>query len=172
LIELVEDEHGGRRCRSWPAPAWSASGRPGRPCQRGRSPPAGVGQAQGRVRQGVQPLGLDGIAAGLAATEAAGVDPGQGVLDLVDQVLGVADQRQVALALEGEAAGVGELLVEADLAGGVGQAGLGRLLQVGALAVQLGQLGLQPPAVGLQVPLGDRASGARGVAGPARPRVR
>jgi len=85
-------------------------------------PLAGVGQAQGRVRQGVQPLGLDGTAAVLAAPEPAGVDPGQGVLDLVDQVPGVADQRQVALALEGEAAGVGELLVEADLAGGVGQA--------------------------------------------------
>jgi hypothetical protein len=78
------------------------------------------------------------------------------VLDLVDQVLGVADQRQVALAGEGEAAGVGELLVEADLAGGVGQAGPGRLLQVGPLAAQLVQLGLQPPAVGLEVPLGDR----------------
>jgi hypothetical protein len=132
---------------------------------------AGVGQAHGRVRQGVQPLGLDGVAAGLAAPEAAGVDPGQGVLDLVDQVPGVADQRQVAFALEGEAAGVGELLVEADLAGGVGQAGLGRLLQVGALALELGQLGLQPPAVGLEVPLGDQRAvpaGSRGQPGPGR----
>src|SRR5919108_592593 len=49
----------------------------------------------------------------------------------------------------------GVLLVEADLAGRLGHARAGRLLEVAALAGQLGQLPLQPLAVGLQVALGD-----------------
>src|SRR5919198_3707442 len=53
---------------------------------------AGVAQAQRGVGQRVQPLGLDLLAADLAAPVAAVVHAGQRALDLLDEVAQVADQ--------------------------------------------------------------------------------
>src|SRR4051812_23651765 len=73
-----------------------------------------------RVGQRLQSGLLDGLPAPVAETVRALVDLAHGLVDLVEEVPEVVDQREVLLALEGRAARVGVLLVEAHLAGHIG----------------------------------------------------
>src|SRR3990170_8124916 len=71
--------------------------------------------AEVHVRQGLHTGLLDGLAAPGADPVRAVVHPGQGPPDLAQEVPYVVLDRQVALPLERERAGVGVLVVEGDL---------------------------------------------------------
>src|SRR5581483_1349293 len=89
----------------------------------GSLPRAGLGlsvlDAEVDVGQGLQPRFLDRSAAPRAHAVGVVVHPRQGPVDLPQEVPHVVLDREVALALEREGAGVGVLVVEGHLAGEV-----------------------------------------------------
>src|SRR5204862_3475924 len=85
---------------------------------------------------------LDGLPAPVAQSVRAVLHLGQGLVDRIDQVSEVVDQRQVPLPLEGGRACVRVFLVEGHLAGQLRLVGAERgLLELEILALEVGTLG-------------------------------
>src|SRR5207249_5710459 len=79
---------------------------------------------------------VDRAATALARAVGSGPDPPERRIDLVEQIPEVVAERQIALALERERAGVCRLFVEGDLAG---QVGLGLVERSGFQLVEFPQ---------------------------------
>ena len=109
------------------------------------------------MRQRLEPGRLDRLATGVADPVAALLDPVEGPVGLGAQIGDVVGDGEFFLALEGERAGVGEVLVIADLSRHLGlrETG-GRLLDGRELVLQFLAL--------LHQPLADRAEGVLVVA--------
>src|SRR5512133_452770 len=104
-----------------------------------------------RPRQGLEPVGCDGLPAPLAGSVGAGVDPGQRAVDRLQQMLRVVADRELHLAVERLAGAVGHVAVVAVLVDGVLHRPRGVVEQVLAGLDDTGTLRLESAACSFDV---------------------